>query len=105
MPDDLSLQRGPTIVLLPDGRRIRVPAMSKRNVQAPGDHHSAKDGADVLARLQALLQGKKQPAGPGPLHMGRRRVGDHPGRPQAGGAAPIDADMPRRPQHAGEARY
>ena len=106
LPDDLSLQRGPTIVILPDGRRIRVPAMSKRNVQAPGDHHSAKDGEDILKSLQALLQGKKEKNHPGPLHMGRRRVGDHPGRPQAG-AAPIDADMPREPRrpHAGEAQH
>ena len=78
LPDDLSLQRGPTIVILPDGRRIRVPAMSKRNVQAPGDHHSAKDGEDILKSLHALLQGKKEKNHPGPLHMGRRRVGDHP---------------------------
>ena len=44
LPDDLSLQRGPTIVILPDGRRLRVPAMTKRVVQAPGDEHAAKEG-------------------------------------------------------------
>ena len=64
LPDDLSLQRGPTIVILQDGRRIRVPAMSKQNVVAPGDTHNAKDGEDMLKSLQALLSGKKQSTKP-----------------------------------------
>lgn len=94
LPDDLSLQRGPTIVILPDGRRIRVPAMSKRSVQAPGDQHSADAGEEMLKSLQAMLQGKKPQAGPPPLHMGRRAVGrDHPGRPA--GRPPVREDMPQ----------
>ena len=76
LPDDLRLQRGPTIVILPDGRRLRVPAMSKRMVQAPGDLHDAADGDEMLKSLQRLLSGKH--GGP------KSRPGFHPGRHAAG---------------------
>ena len=73
LPDDLSLQRGPTIVILPDGRRLRVPAMTKRVVQAPGDEHAAKEGGDIVQALQAMLQGKKAPATQAAQAAGRQR--------------------------------
>ena len=82
LPDDLSLQRGPTIVILPDGRRLRVPAMTKRVVQAPGDEHAAKEGGDIVQALQAMLQGKKAPATPAAqaAAAGQRRRVVPPGR-------------------------
>ena len=103
LPDDLSLQRGPTIVILPDGRRLRVPAMSKRDVIAPGNQHDAKEGEGLLKSLQAILQGKKAPQQAG--HPGRRhhqRVGPGirggPGRPA--GSSRVE-EMPRPIVHSG----
>ena len=100
LPDDLSLQRGPTIVILPDGRRLRVPAMSKRSVHAPGNKHDADEGEDMLKSLQAMLAGKHggpKPA-PGFHRRERHRVGGPgvgrggPGRVAAEGRV---EDMPR----------
>ena len=112
LPDDLSLQRGATIVILPDGRRLRVPAMSKRDVHAPGNKHDGEDGENMLKSLQALLAGKhggpktqsgfkaqgRQRRGAAPAHRldlptGRSRVeaGDMPRPVVAGGA--IQAEM------------
>ena len=109
LTDDYSLQRGPTIVILPDGRRLRVPAMTKRVVQAPGDEHAAKEGGDIVQALQAMLQGKKAPATPaaqaaaagqrrrvvppimhrgGPGHVAQPQVGDMP-RPVVGGGGAL----------------
>ena len=109
LPDDLSLQRGPTIVILPDGRRLRVPAMTKRIVQAPGNEHDAKEGDDIDKTLQAMLQGKKAPATPavqaaaagqrmrvvpaalhrgGPGRVVQPQVGDMP-RPVVGGGGAL----------------
>ena len=101
LPDDLSLQRGATIVLLPDGRRIRVPAMSKQNVVAPGDTHNAKDGEDMLKSLQALLSGKKQSTKPKAaegFEMQRRApVRINPGRGGPGRVAAAERqEMPRQ---------
>ena len=100
LPDDLSLQRGPTIVILPDGRRIRVPAMTKRLVQAPGDAHDAKDGDDIVKTLQAMLQGKKAPATQAAqAAAAQRRMHIVPHHMQRGGAGhvapPRVEDMPR----------
>ena len=79
LPDDLSLQRGPTIVILPDGRRLRVPAMSKRSVHAPGNKHDGEDGDNMLKSLQALLSGKRDPrTQPGFQAQGRQRRGAAP---------------------------
>lgn len=91
LPDDLSLQRGPTIVILQDGRRIRVPAMSKQNVVAPGDTHNAKDGEDMLKSLQALLSGKKQSTKPKAAQgfEMQRRVHQHDLREVGGRQAPV----------------
>ena len=94
LPDDLSLQRGPTIVILPDGRRIRVPAMTKRLVQAPGDAHDAKDGDDIVQALQAMLQGKKAPAVGRVGRVPMQRAQAHRGGP-GHVAAPQAEDMPR----------
>ena len=76
LPDDLSLQRGATIVILPDGRRIRVPSMSKRIVHAPADKHDTEDGEQMLKSLQALLAGKKEEPKAAPGFRRQRRPAD-----------------------------
>ena len=61
LPDDTSLVRGATIVIMPDGRRMRVPAMQRRFVKAPGDSHDVSEADKILKSLQAMVQGKKAP--------------------------------------------
>ena len=58
LPDDMSLARGPTIVILPDGRRLRVPAQMKNNVSAPANKHDEDDGESMLKSLQRMLAGR-----------------------------------------------
>jgi len=59
MIDDMSLQRGITYTILPDGRSLRVPAMARINVRAHADSHAEDDGQDMVRQLTRMLQGKK----------------------------------------------
>ena len=51
MIDDMSLQRGITYTILPDGRSLRVPAMARINVRAHADSHAEDDGQDMVRQL------------------------------------------------------
>ena len=42
-PDDLRLQRGPTLVRLPGGKEVRVPATERRQVAAASQMHDMRD--------------------------------------------------------------
>ena len=44
LPDDMRLQRGMTFTILPDGRMLRVPAMSRIEVRAHADSHEQDGG-------------------------------------------------------------
>ena len=59
MIDDMSLQRGITYTILPDGRSLRVPAMARINVRAHADSHAEDDGQDMVRQLTRILEGKK----------------------------------------------
>ena len=62
LPDDHRLQRGPTLVILPDGKQIKVPATSIRRVASQSQQHDSQKAQASMASLLALLSGK--PAGP-----------------------------------------
>mgnify|MGYP003716314843 CR=1 FL=1 len=102
LPDDLSLQRGPTIVILPDGRRLRVPAMTKRIVQAPGNGKKETISSKLCKQcfskkapaVQAAAAGQRMRVVPAALHRGgpgrvvQPQVGDMP-RPVVGGGGAL----------------
>ena len=51
LPDIPSLVRGPTVVLLPSGKEIRVPAQMKQMVASPAETHDVKDGQNKMQDL------------------------------------------------------
>ena len=93
LPDDRTLQRGITYTFLPDGRRIRVPAMNRMEVRAESQGHQEGEDGDIMQKLTRLLSGKKDPS------RNRHRVPGHriPGqRAPRGGMA---RDDPGEPDH------
>ena len=71
LPDIPELVRGPTVVLMPSGKEIQVPRMSKSEVQAPSNIHSNAAGQDKLQSLLKMLSGKQGPSAPSGFKMGR----------------------------------
>ena len=59
LPDDRQLQRGVTFTIMPDGRSLRVPAMSRLQVRAESQSHEEDSGHDMMQALQDILKGKK----------------------------------------------
>ena len=59
LPDDMQLQRGITFTILPDGRPLRVPAMSRLQVRAESESHEQDQGKGMMEALQDILKGKK----------------------------------------------
>ena len=99
LPDDLSMVRGPTIVILPDGRSLRVPAQMKNDVVAPGDKHDADDGNSILQSFQKMLRGMsggKRANKQARARASRRHAGGrgplNPLDPDEGGGA-VEAEM------------
>ena len=81
-PDDLRLQRGPTLVRLPGGKEVRVPATERREVAAASQMHDMNSAQAKMAMMMAMLSGRPaQPQAPagwkhGPA--GRPDAGRHP---------------------------
>ena len=77
LPDDLRLQRGPTLV-------VEVPATQKRNVAAQSEHHDMRGAQAKMMQLLAMISGKKRapdpPAGWRSAPAGRPEIGRHPFR-------------------------
>ena len=100
LPDILSLQRGITYTILPDGKRLRVPAMSRLEVRAAAENHTDKEGHDMMQALQDILAGKKPVEGRARHnHRGQafgNRMPEHR-HPMRGAEARIDADPLLRP--------
>ncbi len=59
LPDDTQLQRGITFTIMPDGRSLRVPAMSRIQVRAASQSHDEGGGQDMMQALKDILKGKK----------------------------------------------
>ena len=55
LPDIPQIVRGPTLVLLPSGKEITVPASAKHEVVAEADIHNATEGNLKLESLLKLL--------------------------------------------------
>lgn len=75
------LVRGPTLVLLPSGKEIRVPRMERNVVASKAETHDYADGSAKLQGLLKMLSGKKE-AAPAGFKMGSapafQRARDHP---------------------------
>ena len=78
LPDITSLQRGITYTILPDGKSIEVPSMSRIMVRAAASTHDENDDSDIIQALSNLVKGKKPPPG-------RQRQQRGPRGPQIGG--------------------
>ena len=82
LPDDHRLQRGPTLVVLPDGKQVKVPATSVRRVVSKSQQHDSQKAQASMASLLALLSGK--PVGPSAppgfksAPSARPQIGRHP---------------------------
>lgn len=76
------LVRGPTLVLLPSGKEIKVPRMARQDVTAPAETFDAAKGQGKLEDLLKMLGGKQGPAAPAGFKFGRapayQRARDHP---------------------------
>ena len=71
LPDIPSLVRGPTVVLLPSGKEIKVPAQLKSEVASPAEVHDMGDSQDKMKQLLKLLHGKQGPSAPAGYKTGR----------------------------------
>ena len=71
LPDIPSLVRGPTLVLMPSGKEIRVPDQMKQMVASPAETHDVKDGQGKMQELLKLLTAKQGPSAPSGFKIGR----------------------------------
>ncbi len=99
LPDDMSLQRGITYTILPDGRNLLVPAMSRMSVRSKANSHGHDEHADIVQALTDMLEGKKPVKGRGRFN---RHGQAHGGRiPQQPGNRPVRGGPPRRDPNEG----
>ena len=82
LPDIPSLVRGPTLVMMPSGKEIRVPAQMKQMVASPAETHDVKDGQGKMQDLIKMLGAKQGPSAPSGFKIGRagafQQAKDHP---------------------------
>ncbi len=82
LPDIPQLVRGPTLVLMPSGKEIEVPTMSKNDVEANANIHTNLQGQGKLQELLKMLSGKQGPSAPSGYKIGRapsfQRAREHP---------------------------
>ena len=71
LPDIPNLVRGPTLVLLPSGKEIKVPAQMKQMVASPAEAHDMKDGQGKMQELMKLLSAKQGPSAPSGFKLHR----------------------------------
>ena len=71
LPDIPSLVRGPTVVLLPSGKEIKVPAQMKQEVHAPSMVHDMSDNQKKMQDLLKTLTAKQGPSAPSGFKIGR----------------------------------
>ena len=59
MLDDTRLVRGPTLVKLPSGKDIQVPAQMKIDAVCPAQVHDQKDAKGSMQELMNMLKGQR----------------------------------------------
>ena len=84
LPDDMRLQRGPTLVRLPGGREVRVPATERRSIATASQGHDMNSAQSKMAMMMAILSGKptqpEAPAGWKHAPAARPQIGRYPRR-------------------------
>jgi len=82
LPDLVRLVRGPTVVLMPSGKEIRVPAQVKHMTAAPAEIHDQRESQGKMQQLLKLLTAKQGPTAPAGFKIGRapafQRSAEHP---------------------------
>ena len=82
LQDIPQLVRGPTLVMLPSGKEIKVPRMARNDVKAPAEIHQSLQGQGKLEGLMKLLAGKQGASAPAGFKIGSapafQRARDHP---------------------------
>ena len=82
LPDIPNLVRGPTVVLLPSGKEIKVPAQMKQEVASPAETHDMNASRLKMQDLMKLLTAKQGPVAPTGYKVGRapafQQAKDHP---------------------------
>ena len=93
LPDITSLVRGPTLVRLPSGKDIQVPAHFKNDVAVPAHVHENAAGKGSMQELLNILTGKRGQDAPAGFKTGGRF--DRPTQ------TPLlhPREMPRRASH------
>ena len=71
LQDIPELVRGPTVVLLPSGKEIKVPAQMKSNVASGAEVHDMNAGHGKMEQLLKILSAKQGPTAPSGYKMGR----------------------------------
>ena len=85
LPDDLRLQRGYTFTIMPDGRMLRVPSMSRLQVRAESESHKEDGDHDMVQALQDILMGKKPVPGLARMNQRGQAAGNRVGIPMGPG--------------------
>ena len=71
MLDIPQLVRGPTVVLMPSGKEIQVPAQVKQMVSSPAETFDIKDSKSRMSQLFKLLSAKQGPSAPAGFKIGQ----------------------------------
>ena len=71
MLDIPELVRGPTVVLMPSGKEIQVPAQVKQMVSSPAEIFDIKDSQSRMGQLLKLLSAKQGPSAPTGFKIGQ----------------------------------
>ena len=66
-----SLVRGPTVVLMPSGREVQVPAQVKHMVSSPAEIFDVRDSQSKMSKLIKLLSAKQGPSAPAGYKFGQ----------------------------------
>ena len=71
LADIPQLVRGPTVVLMPSGKEVQVPAQVKHMVSSPAEMFDVKDSGDKMSQLLKILSAKQGPSAPAGYKTGQ----------------------------------
>ena len=96
LPDITSLVRGITFTILPNGKSMRVPTMSRAKVRAESNKHAEGEESQIMQALHDLMHGKTPQAGRGRRNPVR---GHHTQHPELRGYQHVRAPPNREPRN------